>query len=174
MIASKGFDVLIIAFSKVVQMYPTCRLTIYGDGPEKKRLLKLTKKLKIESNVIFYGTYQKKELAKLYSKADAFVLASQGETFGVVYIEAMLVGLPVIATVCGGPENFVTQKTGYLVEKNNVKQLSNAMLQMIEHRVDFNEQYIMDYARNNFSASTVAAKITQVYEQIQSQKETRI
>lgn len=162
----KGFDVLLSAFSEVVKTYPFCRLTIYGDGPEKRKLLTLTKKLQIENSVEFYGAYKKEEIAELYSKSDAFVLASRRETFGVVYIEAMSVGLPVIATVCGGPENFVTQRTGYLVEKNNVQQLRDAMLRMIEHRTDFNAQYIMDYVRNNFSASAVAAKITQVYEQI--------
>lgn len=162
----KGFDVLLLAFSEVVKKYPSCRLTIYGDGPEKRNLFTLTKKLQIENSVEFYGAYKKEEIAELYSKSDAFVLASRRETFGVVYIEAMAVGLPVIATVCGGPENFVTQRTGYLVEKNNVQQLRDAMLRMIEHRADFSEQYIMDYVRENFSANEVATKITQVYKQI--------
>lgn len=166
LLEKKGFDVLISAFSEVVKKYPSCRLTIYGDGPEKRNLLILTKKLHIENNVEFYGAYKKEEIPDLYSTADAFVLASHGETFGVVYIEAMAVGLPVIATACGGPESFVTQRTGYLVEKNNVQQLCDAMLRMIEHRADFDEQYIRAYVKDNFSSDVIARKITQVYEQV--------
>lgn len=162
----KGFDVLILAFSEVVKEYPSCRLTIYGDGPAKKKLYALVKKLEVESNITFYGAYRKEEIAELYSKSDAFVLASRRETFGVVYIEAMAVGLPVIATVCGGPEDFVTQGIGYLVEKDNVPQLRDAMLDMINNRAKFNEQYIRDYVRDHFSPSVVASEITSVYRRI--------
>lgn len=50
-------------------------------------------------------------------QADAFVLASRRETFGVVYIEAMAAGLPVIATACGGPEDFVREEDGFLIPR---------------------------------------------------------
>ena len=55
------------------------------------------------------------EIVKVYEECDCFVLPSAGETFGVVYVEAMAAGLPVIATRCGGPEDFVNEDNGILI-----------------------------------------------------------
>ena len=162
----KGFDVLVKAFSKVTAIYPFVNMTIYGDGPLKNNLQSLVNDLGIENNVNFYGKYQKEDLKQLWCDANAFVLASRGETFGVVYIEAMLLGLPVIATRCGGPENFVYDKVGYIVDKDNVDQLADSMVKMIENREDFNNDDIRRYALNNFSPNKIANKLTHVFEKI--------
>ena len=60
--------------------------------------------------------------------SNAFVLASRTETFGVVYIEALSQGLPVIATRCGGPESIVTSDNGLLVPIENIPELTKALL----------------------------------------------
>ena len=70
------------------------------------------------------------EVSSILAHADIFVLASRKETFGIVYVEAMAKGLPVIATKCGGPEEFVNKENGILVPVDNVEELSKAMLLM--------------------------------------------
>lgn len=162
----KGFDLLIDAFSNVVKVYPNTYLTIYGDGPQRRNLEDRVRKKSLVSNIRFHGSYDRSNIPELYKEVNAFVLASRMETFGVVYIEAMSVGLPVIATICGGPENFVNDKVGYLIEKENIQQLTDAMIKMIENRNRFNSDEIKAYAVENFSPRIVAEKITHVYEEL--------
>lgn len=107
----------------------------------------------------------RQEMIPVYRGADAFVLASRMETFGVVYIEAMAAGLPVIATICGGPEDFVTPETGLLIEKENTDALAGAMAEMIR-RTDFDSDAVARYARENFSPSVIAEKLTSVYKEL--------
>ena len=171
MINRKGFDILLNAFSKVVKEYPAARLVLYGDGPIKKKLLNQTKELNLEKNVEFYGSYLKEDLPELYSNADAFVLSSRNETFGVVYIEAMALGLPVIATRCGGPEEIITEETGYLVDNDDEVGLSEAMIKMIKNIETFDRSKIIQYAQDEFSSAKVASEIADIYECVLKKEE---
>lgn len=166
LLPGKGMNVLIKAFSNVVKDNPDTHLTIYGDGKCKQQLQKLCKQLEISDKVTFYGTYIRKEIAELLPKADAFVLASKRETFGVVYIEAMACGLPVIATKCGGPEDFVDASNGYLVEVDNVEELAEAMKSMIKNVNDFDRKRISNAVKYRFSSEVIASKITQVFQTV--------
>jgi len=124
------------------------------------------KSLRIEKNITFMGRRPREELAKVYSIANAFVLPSLSETFGVAYIEAMVSGLPVIATQCGGPEDFVTPQTGLLIPINNRKALTDAMIYMINHRLEYHGEIISTYALNRFSPENVASQLTEIYNNI--------
>ena len=103
------------------------RLIIFGDGPESGALRTLCAELGLYSRVSFRGHCPREELAEAYAAADCFVLASRSETFGVAYIEAMAAGLPVIATRCGGPEDFVTEENGILIPVDDESALIDAM-----------------------------------------------
>ena len=105
-------------------------------------------------------------MAEEYRDADAFVLASRLETFGVVYIEAMAAGLPVIATACGGPEDFVSPDNGILVPKEDVPALADAMERMIRTRESYDSAAIARFARDRFSPAAVAGELEAVYRQI--------
>lgn len=166
LIPRKGFDVLIHAFAKAYKVNQDLSLLILGDGPERKRLTTLADRLGVADRVRFYGRYQKEDLPTICKDASAFVLASKRETFGVVYIEAMALGLPVIATRCGGPEDFVNERNGYLVDVGNIEQLEEALLRMAENRTAFNREEISKFARENFSPEVIAAKITDVYRDV--------
>lgn len=159
----KGFDILLQAFAKVVKEEKNIKLLLLGDGPKRKKLTSLASQLGIEDKVQFYGRYMKEHLSEICRDADAFVLASRRETFGVVYIEAMALGLPVIATSCGGPEYFVNEQNGYLVDVEDVDGLANALKEMIVHRDEFDRYKIAEYAKQHFSSEIIANKITKVY-----------
>lgn len=160
--ANKGFDTLLNAFRQVLNNGLTAKLLIMGDGPERGRLEAMVKELGLQERVAFYGAYSRVQFSEELSKSDVFVLASRGETFGVVYAEAMVCGLPVIATRCGGPEDFVDESNGILVDVDDVAGLADAMQALAESRT-FDASSISDFAKEHFSAATVAKRIGTVF-----------
>lgn len=162
----KGFDTLISGFSKLANINKNVELWIYGDGPEKNNLIKLAKKLNVDKQVHFYGKYERSEIANQFSKADCFVLTSRVETFGVVYIEAMACGLPVIATRCCGPESFVNNKNGYLIPIDDDDALFEAMKDVIKNRNKFDSNQIKKFTNDNFSEEAISKRITEVYNNV--------
>ena len=105
-------------------------------------------------------------MADVYRETDAFVLASRSETFGVAYIEAMATGLPVVATRCGGPEEFVNEENGILAPPEDPEALAEAMKQMIHTRDRYDGAAISAFVRDRYSPRAVAEQITKVYEEI--------
>ncbi len=159
----KNQYILIEAFTKAFHNDKDVTLTIVGSGPEYKNLKNLIEKLNMHQQIKLYGTADRKEVLKLLQNSDAFVLSSQYETFGVVIIEAMSCGLPVIATKCGGPESIVVDdKLGKLVYIN-INDLSLGMLEVYSKKYD--SEYIRKYVIDNFSADVVSLKLMQVYRQ---------
>ena len=144
------------------------RLIIFGDGPESGALRALCAELGLYSRVSFRGHCPREELAKAYAAADCFVLASRSETFGVAYIEAMAAGLPVIATRCGGPEDFVTEENGILIPVDDESALIDAMERMMLRREDYDSAAISADIRRKFAPETIAARLTELYEGVLS------
>jgi glycosyltransferase involved in cell wall biosynthesis len=124
LITLKGIDFNLKAFALLINKYSNLKYQIIGDGPEKNRLLKLATDLGINERVEFLGKLAHKEVIKYMEKADIFSLPSWNEGFGVVYIEAMVQGKPVIGCRGEGIEDFVEHgKTGMLVEPKDVDSL---------------------------------------------------
>lgn len=105
------------------------KLVITSDGPSKDELVKLSKKLGIERNVIFTGYVSQKNLEELYSKSDLFVMASKSETQGIVLIEAMAFSLPVVVLKSPVIGNFVGRNNiGFVTnEKNFAKEVKKML-----------------------------------------------
>lgn len=161
LIYRKGYDLLIRALDYINN--DLIDVLIIGEGKERINLQHEIDNLKSGHNIKLMGRKTREDMAEIYSKADIFVLASRRETFGVVYIEAMLSGLPVIATKCGGPEEFVNENCGILIDPDNVEQLVDALKKMISNYRDYSRQKIHDYAASKFSPDVVAAQIIDVY-----------
>mgnify|MGYP003408026041 CR=1 FL=1 len=151
----KKVENLIYAFKEVVKIYPNLLLEIGGDGPEKRKLESLVVDLKIVENVIFLGKLTRNEVREKISDSSAFVLSSEYETFGVVLVEALALGKPVIATMCGGPESIVVAEVGVLVEKNSIAQLAKAMIEMFESYHKYDPNLIKKYCEDNFGEKIV-------------------
>ncbi|SCI75168.1 Glycogen synthase [uncultured Clostridium sp.] len=173
LVVGKGFDLLLQAFANCLKSRLAIRLVIMGDGPEKQHLKTMAAQLGCADRVEFYGAYCRQEAADMFESADAFVLASKSETFGVVYIEAMAAGLPVIATACGGPEDFVTEQVGILVPVGNVKALTEAMEQMVMQSSSYDRAEIARYAAKNFAPATIAEQLTSIYMRARHEMEKR-
>lgn len=166
LVERKGFDTLVEAFEAVAKARPDATLLIMGGGPEEKKLRTQVKELGLNDKITFFGKYQRQDFARELMKADAFVLATRLETFGVVFIEALSFGVPVIATRCGGPEDFVDASNGLLVDVGDIQRLAQAMVDMAENIGRYNRTQIAVSTRSRFSPEKIAQRLTEVYKEI--------
>ena len=163
LVHGKGFDLLLEAFSR---MDIPAKLIIFGDGPLRKELEKKSFDLHVDERVVFMGRCERSLIREVYLESDCFVLPSRYETFGVVYIEALACGLPVIATRCGGPEDIVNDNIGLLIEKENIDELSKALDFMYLHRDKFSSLECVDYIKKNYSQDAIVLELEKVYSEI--------
>ncbi|MGL5063395.1 MAG: glycosyltransferase family 4 protein [Microcoleus sp.] len=131
----KGVDLLLEAFATVASQTDAV-LEIIGDGEMRGELESQTARLGLDSKVIFSGWQSQEQCALKLQQADALVLPSLREPGGSVVMEAMAVGLPVIATNWGGPMDYIDATCGILVAPTSqaefVKGLSDAMLKLAQ------------------------------------------
>lgn len=132
----KNHKRLINAFEQVTRQNDSVNLVIVGDGPLKNELQCLAKKLTLENRIFFLGKKDKTEIAKLMNQAQLFCLSSDYETFGVVLIEALSCGLPVVAPNVGGiPEIINSDELGILCTLNE-NNMSHAILTQLDNKND--------------------------------------
>ena len=109
------------------------RYTVVGDGPERSRLEDLARRLGIADRVTFAGRLEHHEVVREVARADIFCLPSWREAFGVVYVEAMACGKPVIGCRSQGAEDIISPgQDGILVEPRDVASLASALGQLLE------------------------------------------
>lgn len=161
----KGFDTLIKSFSRKFKSKKV-RLIIGGDGSQREWLENIVKSENIESQVTFTGALSREEVSKYMNKCDAFVLASRYETFGVVYIEALASGKPVIGTFNGGAEDIINENVGILTEIDNVDKLSAAMEYIEKNYEKYNKERLRKYCTDKFSSNVIINKIINVYKEV--------
>lgn len=162
----KAIDNLIHAFALIHGKTPNAILRIGGDGIEKERLEVIAKELNLEDKVQFLGNLSRLEVKLEMAKSSVFVLPSRYETFGVVLIEALALGLPVIATKCGGPESIINDNVGTLVEVDSIEELSEAMLNAYIDYDKYKSKDIRQYCIDNFSEEAVTSKLTKIYHSV--------
>ena len=159
----KGFDLLLKAFS-AARFDASVRLKIMGAGAYEPALRKMMADWHLEDRVELTGRpFQRREFFQACQEADSFVLASRRETFGVVYIEAMATGCPVIATDCGGPADFVTAENGLLVPPEDVEALTEALQRMRHTAGTYNRTGIARFVQTRFAPEVVAARLDGIY-----------
>ncbi|MBN2403723.1 MAG: glycosyltransferase family 4 protein [Spirochaetes bacterium] len=127
LVKRKAVDVLIRALGRIPS--DTFKLLIMGDGPERENLERIVQKLELGKRVIFLGFVNDDEKYKYLSAADIFTLTSMHEGFGIVYMEAMYCGLPVICSNEGGQTDFLKNKeNAILINVGDIDACVNAVL----------------------------------------------
>ena len=127
----KNHAMLLRACQQVVTVMPNARLLIIGDGPERARLEELTQTLGLAAHVAFLGARQ--DISELLQTFDVFALSSFSEGTSVTLLEAMGVGVPIVATNVGGnPEVISDGETGLLVESGNAHDMAAKLLQLLQ------------------------------------------
>lgn len=159
----KSFDQLLEAFAEAFKADNAVKLSIVGDGPELENLQNTVTRLNLNGKVSLLRTIGRNRIKSFYQEGDAFVLASHSETFGVVFIEAMATGLPVIATSCGGPNDIVTENAGYLIPVDDRQALVSALQAMRNNAYNFNSLEISRNCIEKYSPETVGRQIIEAY-----------
>jgi len=127
----KNIILQIEAMAEVVKKYPDAELWIVGDGAERKKLEDRSKKLELQKNIKFLGWQE--NLEKYYNAADAFVLTSDSEGWGLVVIWAAAAGLPIIMTEVGCADEVIKDgESGLIIPVGDGQALKWAMIRIIE------------------------------------------
>lgn len=163
LVPGKGMDRLIKAFKDAFKDREDIILKIGADGELRKELESMVKELNLQGKIMFLGALSREEVAEEMNKCDGFVLASEHETFGVVYIEALAVGKPVLGTKNGGAEDIIKDYNGILVENKNHEALVSGLKKFVEEIPNFNDELIKDKCREEYSEKTIVEEIKNVY-----------
>ena len=161
----KGFDTLIKAFAKKFKD-KEAMLYIGGDGSQRAWLEALAQENGVKKQIIFLGALSRDDVAKWMNKCDCFVLPSRYETFGVVYIEALASGRPVIGALNGGAEDIINNLNGYLVPIDDIDKLAEKMLELYKKIDSYNEEEIRSDCLKRFSPEVIVNKIISVYKEV--------
>ena len=173
--AEKNWDTLLRAFARVYSQHSDTRLVLIGDGPARGELQSLTSELGIAEQVTFTGSLPFEEVPCYLKAADMFPFASVTETQGLVTMEAMAAGLPVVAVNASGTRDIVEHgKQGFLVE-NDVDALAKGIEKLLadpERRKRFSNSALKK--ARTFDINELGKQLMSVYEQaIEDKKEDR-
>ena len=132
----KGADSLIATIPRLLPAVPDLYLVVVGDGDDRGRLERLAQEAGVAARVRFLSGLAQKELLACYARCDVFALPSRGEGFGLVFLEAMAHGKPVIGGAHGGaPEIIEDGVTGRLVPHGNLELLTQALAALLTDEV---------------------------------------
>ena len=141
-------------------------MLIIGDGPEKQELEERSAALNLRDRVFFLGNVSNERKFQILNIADVYVCSSQHEGFGLVFLEAMAAGLPIVSYDKGGQVDFlINHRTGFLVRQGNVELFAQRTMQLCENPElrrtmgQFNRQRFADY-----SIRTCARRYQTLYE----------
>lgn len=156
----KGYDKVLQCLKNLIKEYPHLRYLIIGkyDNEEKKRMDKMIDSMNLNHVVIFTGYIQDEELSTHYNLADLYIMPSLGEGFGIVFIEAMYYGLPVIAgNKDGSVDALLNGKLGLLVDPDKPEEIAVAIKKVINNKSAFKPDQTL--LMQNFSYERYKEKI---------------
>lgn len=162
----KGIDILLKAWKNTCIEYPFVKLFIGGGGQAQKKVIEWIREFDLQGSVKLLGTLNREQVVEQMQKCDCFVLPSRYETFGVVYIEAMACGKPVIAVENGGPDDFVKSFNGILIKAEQVQELEDSMKQMIENKDKYDAEEIRSFVEKSFSQRSIAQQLEKIYQEV--------
>ncbi len=161
----KGVDVLLEAAKQYEGEYKNQIVTVIaGDGELSGMLKKKRAEYELQ-NVHFLGNLPQPVLRKFYSAADVTAVPSRREPFGLVAIEALACGSPVVATDQGGLSDFINEKVGALADVDDAVGLADCICDIITKRNCYElRNYVAEYAYNNYSQGKIIDDVIHIYE----------
>ncbi|MCX8491316.1 MAG: glycosyltransferase [Cyclobacteriaceae bacterium] len=156
----KGLDIFLRAAAELKTDFV---LHIGGSGKLLQFYKTLSSELGIEQKCNFYGFVLPSEVPAFMSRLHFFVCASRSETFCVALAEAMAAGRPVVSTRCGGPEEFVDDRNGVLVNVEDVESLRKGIEKMIQKCSRYNSASISKPVSDRFSQTSFLKRINEIY-----------
>ena len=140
------------------------RYLIIGDGKDFQKLLALSKTIKKENlELIFSGRKNNQDTLKAISNSDFLIMNSRVETFSMVCAEAILAGKPVIATRCGGPEEFLNISNSILIPVDDNNALKQAIEKMLVEFGNFDKDQMIKEISEKFSSEKINQQFEKLY-----------
>ncbi|MBV0925215.1 glycosyltransferase family 4 protein [Halomicroarcula limicola] len=175
----KGLDVLLKAIGEIARREDNVpHLFVGGDGGLKPEYEAMARQLEITDHVTFLGRVPESDLPTYYSLADTFVLpslSSAQEGFGLVLLEALACGTPVIATpVVGIADDIRAEPIGTLVPKNDPEKLASAIRKMIAGQISVESERMTSLCENKYSWSSSVAELEDIYQALVEANDTGI
>jgi len=163
---TKNIIGLLKAFRLVIQTGQPAQLSIIGDGPDYQLILDYIRNNNLSDNVTLLGRLEQKQVLDLLPSYHFYICNSHVETFGMTVAEAILAGLPVICSRCGGPQEFVNDQNGILIPVNDVDALKTAIQTMILNYKNYNSYANYEAITTQFGKKAIVEKWKAVYEPI--------
>jgi glycosyltransferase involved in cell wall biosynthesis len=141
------------------------KLSIIGDGPDEEMLKQKADSLYLlNSKIFFLGRIDNKLLTNYYAKYDFYLLNSNFETLNISAIEALMHGLPVVASKCGGPEDYLTEKNSIQVNTQDTNDLVRGIKEMIEKQETLNRREIKSEIEKLYNEKVVMESLKRLYD----------
>lgn len=161
----KNWRTLLAAIPAVIDRYPNVRLVILGDGDQREELEKYARELDITAQVQFPGNVPFADVASYLKAADIFCFASITETQGLVTLEAMAAGLPVVAVAGPGTSDVVTDNQECILTDNDSDALAKGLLALLADSANWDRyQEAARQKASQFAQQAQAQKLLEVYE----------
>lgn len=167
---TKGVDILLNAVRLLADRGRDVKLVLVGEayyGPYRQEELKLkeiARQLHLNDRVQFAGKQPLPALVKYMQESAALILPSRAESLGMVLVEALACGTPVVATRCGGPEDIVSDRVGVLAPPENPEALANGIEHVLDHAADYHPAALRAHALDNFGLEWVGRRLEQIYD----------
>lgn len=167
LVAKKGFDVLLRALAILRAEGVVVELRLAGDGPERSALQALAGTLGLSDQVRFLGW--REDVAEVLRGMDLFVLPSRDEPFGIVVLEAMALGIPIIATATAGPLEILDHDTASLVAIDDVRAMAEAIRATLADRAGAVRRAVnaVERFRHAYRAQAVVPQYERLYAELQ-------
>jgi len=161
----KNHLMLLKAFSVFLNKYNLdSELYIVGDGVLKEIIKNEIRLLKLENNVFLTGNLSRNAIKTEIKKSHVGVISSVVETFSIAGIEFMSQGLPVVTTNCGGPNDYIREFNGVVV--NSKEEMVTSLFEIQRDYKKYNPIAISEYIKSNFSEAVITAKLERIYKAI--------
>lgn len=166
LVRKKGFHVLIEAMRILRVAGVQARLHLGGDGPERRSLQRLVERHQLDRQVVFHGWID--DVREFAHAADIFVLPSLDEPFGIVVLEMMALGKPIVATRTQGPLEILDDSTAWLVAPGEAEELANALRAAISREQERTGKAAraLDLFREKYTEDVVVPQLVSVYESL--------
>lgn len=166
----KNISGLIDVFGEMHNQVPTAVLNIVRPVPDQLLYDKAMQTGLLNRKIFFHDYLSNDQVYHLLSACSFLVVNSISETFSMAAAEALACGKPVISTRCGGPEEFISEERGILIDLNNDKQLSDAIMRMCNTFRSYDPVKLNQFARDHFSEEIVGKKLLELYEDMIAQR----
>ena len=161
LVKEKNHELLIYSIKELQKKFPDILCIIIGDGKRKTYLQKTINRLKLSNNIQLLGGKNQDEIKFWLNSSDILIHPSLRESFGIVQLEAMACGKPVVATYNGGSENIIiSQDYGLLCESRDISDFTEVISKALE--IEWNSSKIINYA-NNYNLKEITKRIYKIH-----------